>query len=480
MSQVRKSLGYLVAESYFGMALQLIGAAIISRLLSPAESGIFQVAAAFAAMASTFRDFGVAEYLIQKTDLDEKSLRRALGMNIILSWGIGIVLLLASGPIARFYAAEQIIPILRVLAVNFFLIPFGAVTMAWFRREMNFAPLFWSSILANIVTFAVSITLAYFGFGAMCLAWASLAGVMVTVLASLWFRPPEMPRWPLFTGLAEIIFFGKHATSVYLVGQVGKSAPELIIGKVLSMANVAFFSRGGSLLELFQRTVMRSIVPLCLPYFAAEVRAGLGIAHAYTRAVTYITGVGWPFLIFVAIMAEEIILFLYGQQWLAAIRVGQLICVAGLIELVHTLSKEALIAAGRVERSNALQIVTQLSRIIAIAGTAFLGLNAIGYGLIVASLIGLMAAQWELGRNAAVSFSQTVQATQKSIWLAITAFAVVYPLHQLIHNMFSPFWVLAIAGSAFLLTWLVAVRLSRHEILGEIEGIVNRLYRRAA
>ncbi len=475
MSQVRKSLGYLVAESYFSMALQLVSAAVISRLLSPSESGIFQVAAAFAAMASTFRDFGVAEYLIQKTDLDEKSLRRALGMNIIVSWAIGLVLLIGSGPIARFYAAEQITLILRVLSVNFFLIPFGAVTMAWFRREMNFAPLFWSSVLANIVSFTVSIFLAYYGYGAMCLAWASLAGVAATVLVSLWFRPPTMPRWPLFSGLSEIIFFGKHATSVYLVGQVGKSAPELIIGKVLSMASVAFFSRGGSLLELFQRTVMRSIIPLCLPYFAAQVRAGSGIAQAYTRAVTYITGVGWPFLIVVAICAEEIILFLYGSQWLSAVRVGQLICVAGLIELVHTLSKEALIAAGRVERSNVLQIMTQVSRIAAIGLTAFFGLNAIGYGLIVAAVIGLIAAQWELGRNADLGFGKIVQATHNSLWISITTFAVVYPMHQLVKATFSPFWVLAMVGSVFLLTWLVTVRVTRHAILGELEGIFKRL-----
>jgi O-antigen/teichoic acid export membrane protein len=478
LSQIRKSLFYLIGESYFAIFLQLIMAAIISRLLSPAEAGVFQVAAAFSTMASTFRDFGVAEYLIQKKEMDERSIRRALGMNILLSWSIGLALFLASGSIANFYNAPQIREILPVLAVNFAIVPFGAVTMALFRRDMNFAPLFWSGILANIVTFSVSVSLAYLGFGAMCLAWASLAGASVSVGVALWYRPPNMPQWPLFTGLREIVAFGKHATSVYLIGQIGKSAPELIIGKVLSMSSVAFFSRGGSLLELFHRSVLRSIVPLCLPYFASEVRAGRGITNAYTRAVSYITGVGWPFLIYVAILAEQIIRFLYGAQWTSAVRVGQLICVAGMIELVHSLSKEALIAVGRVERSNVLQLVTQFSKIAAIAASASFGLEAAGYGLIAASIIGFVAAQWELSKYADVSFANILDATDKSLWLSIAVFLVVWPMHRSIPGHFNTFGVLASTGIVFGVVWLGCLRVTRHAIWPEIAAIISHIKKR--
>jgi O-antigen/teichoic acid export membrane protein len=478
LSKVRKSIFYLVAESYFSIVLQLIMAAIISRLLSPAEAGVFQVAAAFATMASTFRDFGVAEYLIQKTDLDERSLRRALGMNILLSWSIGLVLFFASGPISVFYNAPQIAKILPVLAVNFAIIPFGAVTMALFRRDMNFAPLFWSGILANIVTFSVSVSLAFLGFGAMCLAWASLAGVIVSVGVALWYRPANMPRWPLFTELGEIISFGKHATSVYLVGQVGKSAPELIIGKVLSMSSVAFFSRGSSLLELFHRSVLRSIIPLCLPYFSSEVRAGRGITNAYVRAVSYLTGVGWPFLIYVAVLAEHIVRVLYGDQWTPAVRVGQLICIAGMIELVHSLSKEALIAVGRVERSNLLQLITQASRIAAIAASAAFGLEAIGYGLILASAIGFVAAQRELSKYAQVSLVDTLDATDKSLWLSIAVFFVVWSIYRGIPGHFNAFLILASTGIAFTVVWFSGLKLTRHVIWPEVAASIIHVTQR--
>ena len=69
MSDVRRSFILSFADSYLAIALQLASTVIISRLLKPAEVGVFAIAAAFSTLASTFRDFGMGEYLIQARDL---------------------------------------------------------------------------------------------------------------------------------------------------------------------------------------------------------------------------------------------------------------------------------------------------------------------------------------------------------------------------------------------------------------------------
>ena len=50
-------------QADLGVALQLLSTMVLSRVLTPAEVGTFAVATVFAALASNFRDFGVAEYL---------------------------------------------------------------------------------------------------------------------------------------------------------------------------------------------------------------------------------------------------------------------------------------------------------------------------------------------------------------------------------------------------------------------------------
>lgn len=92
MTAIRRSLAYSIADSYLALPLQLVGTMIISRLLTPAETGVFAVAAVFAAFASTFRDFGVAEYLIQENELDAEKIRAALTVNIAISWAMALLL----------------------------------------------------------------------------------------------------------------------------------------------------------------------------------------------------------------------------------------------------------------------------------------------------------------------------------------------------------------------------------------------------
>lgn len=221
MSGVRKSLIYSAMDSYAGLALQLLSTVVIAGLLTPEQIGVFAVAAVFAALASTFRDFGVAKYLIQERDLDDDMIHAALAVNITISWAMAVLLFLLAPVAGGFYRNAGIADAMRVQAANFLLIPFGAVTMAWIRREMNFKPIFIAGLMVNATSFAVSVTLALRGFGYMSLAWSSLAGVVVTVLASVWMRPRDFPRWPGLKRVDRVFQFGKFASGIYIFGQVG-------------------------------------------------------------------------------------------------------------------------------------------------------------------------------------------------------------------------------------------------------------------
>jgi hypothetical protein len=118
----------------------------------------------------------------------------------------------------------------------------------------------------------------------------------VTVAAAAWYRPRDFPRLPGLKGLAEVFHFGKFASGVYVFGQLGRGAPEMIIGRARDMVEVAYFSRASGLVEIFNRTVLRAVLPVCLPFFAhGRSRARLcgerlfdehGAADGHRMAVT--------------------------------------------------------------------------------------------------------------------------------------------------------------------------------------------------
>lgn len=448
---------------------------IISRLLTPEEAGVFAVAAVFAAFASTFRDFGVAEYLIQEKELSAEKIRAALTVNIAISWTMALLLFFCAPIASDFYRTPGVAEVMRVQAFNFILIPFGAVTMASFRRQLDFRPIFIASLLANLTTFAVSTIGALRGFGYMSLAWSSLSGVVVTVGASLWFRPADFPRWPGLRGIGRVIHFGKYASGIYLFGQLGKGAPEMIIGRLQNMVDVAMLSRARGLIDIFNRTVLRAVMPVCLPYFAENNRKQGSVVSGYLKSISYLTGIGWTFMAFIGIIAYAAIRVVYGPQWTASVPLAQILCAAGAIELTHYLAKEALIAVGDVKRSNTLQIGLQTSRIVGLFAVIPYGLTGASWGLLAAAIFGTAYSQLNLARAIGLRTRDVVTSCLPSFYIAALSSAPVALWVAIEGISESNFLRFAFGGGAITtFLWLLALRLFKHPIWEEVSALTEQ------
>jgi O-antigen/teichoic acid export membrane protein len=480
LSKVRNSIAYSAASAYFALPLQLISTAVISRLLTPAEIGVFSIAAVFSSLASMFRDFGVAEYLIQEKELTESKIRACIALNLAVSWSMAL-LIFAGAPLAAiFYRDDGVATVMRIQALSFLIIPLGAVTMAQFRRDLDFKPLFISNVIAGLVSFFLSLGLAYSGFGAASLAWASLAGVVASVGMTIFLAPARYPAWPAWQGMAEVFRFGKSASTVYVLGQVGKSAPDMIIGYCQNLASVAIFSRANGLVELLNRAVLSAIVPVCLPYFAKGERGEGDLKAGYLKAASYITAIGWPFLVLMAIQAFAMVRALYGPQWLEAVPVSRIICAVGAVELLHFLAKEVLMAAGQVRASVRLQLGLHGYRLVGCVAGLPWGLSGVGWGLLLASVAGAVLSQMHLRRSLGLQWVDVISAHKASaaitlvVGLPLLLLALAVPAHA-----DSFVWTGLLSGGLALVLWLLAVRGLGHGLYPELTRLVGRLKRPA-
>lgn len=476
MTSIRRALGYSVATSYISLPLQIIGTMVMSRLLTPAETGVFAVAAVFASLASTFRDFGVTEYLIQEKDLNADTLRAALTVNIVISWAMSLILFIAAPFAADFYRSQGVAEVMRVQALNFVLIPFGAVTMANFRRQLDFRPIFIASMCAGLTSFSTAILCALYGLGYMSLAWSSLGGIVAMVLASFWLRPAGFPRWPGIKGIGKVVHFGTFASGIYIFGQIGRGAPEMIIGRAQDLVGVAMFSRGYGLVELFNRSVLNAIVPVCLPYFAKNNRDNGSVVGGYLKSISNITVIGWPFLAFIGIIAYAAIRIVYGDQWLEAVPLAQILCLVGAIELIHYLAKEAMLATGDVKRSNTLQIGLQGARVFGLLVVIPYGLTGACFGLLAAALFGVALSQWNLKRAIGLHLNEVliicipsalitlVTVTPVALWASLE------PVSELNYIRFA-----TLGGAITVFLWFASLRLFRHFLWFEILSMANKL-----
>lgn len=478
MTDVRRSFMLSFLDSYLAIALQLASTVIIARLLSPSEVGVFAIAAVFSSLASTFRDFGMGEYLIQARELDNDKIRAAFGLNILVSWTMAAAMFFGAPAAAEFYREQGVRQVMQVLALSFLLVPFGAVVQYWFRRELNYRPIVITNAVSSVTVFAVSVTLAWLGHGSMSLAWSSFAGIAVTVAGSSYFRPKGFPAWPGMKGMAEVFRFGKYATGIYMLMQLGRGAPELVIGRVGTAANVGIFSRANGLVELFRRLLLKPVMQVCLPYFARAQREQGSVVPAYASSVGLLTAAGWPFLGFLALAAYAVVRVVYGSQWLEAVAPARVLCLACAIELLFLLSREALLACGGVRRASLLQFQLVALQVLGLMLAVPFGLMGASWGLVLASVVGLATAQWHLRRAFAMSLQATFRACGPSLALTawtlgpLTVAAFFFPVQADNYIAWAIFGSLAVA-----VLWIAGLRFLRHPLWAEVQPLAGRLRR---
>ena len=471
MSTVRSSIVYSSLNSWSTVVFQLASTVVLARILTPEQTGIFAVAAVFAALASTFRDFGVGEYLIQEKNLTPDVIRAALTVNIATSWAMGALLFVLAPIAGSFYAAAGVTDVMRVQAVNFLLIPFGAVTMAWFRREMNFKPILVVGLVANGCAFVVAIIMALRGFGFMSLAWSSLVGTVLTVAGSVWVRPAGFPKWPGLRGVSHVVHFGKFASGIYIFGQLGKGAPEMILGRALNMSAVGMFSRASGLIEIFNRLVLRAVHPVCLPYFSNSVRQEGTPVRGMLVTMSYLTVIGWTFLGFMAVAAFSAVRLLYGRQWMEAISLAQILCAAAAFELLYCMSKEAMLSLGKAKESNLLQMATEGLRILGLLAVIPFGLEGACWGLLAAAALGAVVAHLTLRAHIGLQARDVGKAVWPSLCVAGLAGLPMFAWTRWMPITEGNYLRVAVAGAIVTtVLWFVCLRALRHPLWLEVQS----------
>ena len=466
MSSTRVSLLFSFTEKYVLVVLSLAGGMIISRLLTPAQTGIYSVAAVLLGVAQVLRDFGVGQYIVQERELNQAKLRAVLGASFLFAWPLAALIAALGTPLASFYREPSLAPLMQLLSVNFILLPFSSVILPMLRREMRFGAICAINLSHGLCAVLVSVTLAWHGFGFMSMAWGSVAATSAALLLSLWLSPPHMPWLPARAGIGEVIVFGAYATGGNLIDEAGTAAPDLVIGKMMGMDAVGIFSKALAVLAVFHKAITNAVTPVVYPLYAEHVRGGDDVRDIYLRTVSYMTAFAWPFFACVAVMALPILRLLYGAQWDAAAPLIRIMCFSSAIYSMSSMSRYFLVAIGQVRAQARLDAMTVAVRIVLLIVAAPFGLDAVSWAIVGATMFRVTITMRCLTRLGGISVAQVADASFKG--LLLTAISVLAPASALTLSPDAPA-IAVMAGVASMLLWLVGIVLVRHPLIEELD-----------
>lgn len=476
----RRSLGLTTATRLVVVALSFLTVVIVSRLLAPEEIGIFSVSVALVGIAHVFRDFGVAHFLLQTPEVTTQRKRAAFTVTLAFSWSMA-GLLGALHPLAsNFYDDERVGKVLLFMVVNFLILPFGAPLRTMLQRELQFGRLAVVNLSNHFVQSGVTIGAAWFGASYLSMAWGSIAGNLANVVVLLIVSPKGALDWPTRHGLREVLSFGGKSTTATLAGAMGGAAPDLILGRTLGFADVAYFSRAKGLIGMALDQLMVVVSTVYTPTFAKGVREGRDAALLYAQTSSLLLGLTVPVIALLAVLAPTLIVSLFGEPWARSGPLGAMLCAFSLLTAPFALAGTSLIAAGHVGALMRARLLIEAARIAVLFSSMVVGLE------VVVLLLGLIyvveAAQYQhsLKRYIGLSGATLVRSVWRSYGVGAATAAV--PLALVVFN---PAW-LALEPWALLLAcgvtgaggWFVGLMLLRHPLRHEVRLLAEQLLMR--
>lgn len=478
---VRSALFYSFGTRYASLVIQFVATVVIARLLSPTELGIYSVGAAVIMIAHTFRDFGTSSYVIQEKELTAERLRTAFTLTIIVAWLIAVVLFVASAPLARFYAEPGVGEVLRVMALNFALIPFGSITLALLRREMNFRSIMFINLASTFVHSGASILFSSLGLSFISLAWAAVLGTATTVIGALMVNRSWVMAWPSLSERRHVLGFSVRSSVSSIASEAGHASPDIILGRVLGMEATGIFGRAMGYVQLFERLLQDVLRSVMLPYLSEEIRSGSDLRATLNRALENIASVSWFLIGLTAVLAEPGIRLLFGSQWGEAALIAQVLAVAMAIRCIAPSLASGFVANGQIDVLMKVSVISVAAKVFLLILLSPYGLLWAAIGFALAELIMLLImlsmahrkGMFTWGDYARVS-GRTLPSTLVGLIPAALVVASEIPRNTFIERLA----LILIAGTASLIGWLLVLWLFNAPPKDELRQLLVKIRRR--
>lgn len=409
-------------------------------------------------------------------ELTPERVRAVWAVQLGVGVALALLVLLARAPVAHFYAEPRMYDILGVVALNYALNPFGALSYAWQIREMRFGTLAGLRFSASLSGALAASYLAWRGLGPISLAYGALASTLTQALLAVYFRPRWFPWLPGVSELRRVLAYGTRTTGTGLIQTCVSAAPELLLGRLQGMVATGLFSRGNGLVSMFSRLVMDGAGVVCGPWFAQQSRARGSMSQPFLQATAYVSALGWAFAPFLIFLAYPLTRVLYGDQWDGSVTVTQLLGGALACGLPSAFTGTALLALGCASQMLRLTVVSGVCSVVLMAIGANYGLSAMGVSAVAGALVRMVLALRVVRRESQFEWSEFARILRPSALVGLaaglapaSAFVIFGP------TPVNPWLPLAIGvPGAALGFWRGLVAL-KHPLLEEFDALRTRL-----
>lgn len=386
-SVVISNLMWRFFERCGAQGVSFIVSIVLARLLEPDLYGVVAMVTVFTAIMQVFIDSGMGNALIQKKDVDDLDYSSVFYFNVFICLVLYIVMFFAAPLIAGFYEMSELTSIVRVMSITLIISGVKNIQQAYVSRNLLFKKFFFSTLGGTIGAAVIGIMMAWKGFGVWALIAQSLFNTSLDTLI-LWitvkWRPQKMFS---ISRLKALYSYGWKLFVSALLDTGYNNLRALIIGKLYTSADLAFYSRGKQFPHLIVSNINSSIDSVLLPTMSKAQDNRNRVRDMTRRAIKTSTFIMMPIMTGLAVCAESIVELVLTEKWLPAVFFLRIFCFTYAFYPIHTANLNAIKAMGRSDLFLKLEIIKKVVGLIMLVSTMFISVKAMALSLLVTSIL---------------------------------------------------------------------------------------------
>jgi O-antigen/teichoic acid export membrane protein len=332
----------------FKFVLSIGATAVLARLLSPQDYGLIGMVAVFTGFVAMFKDAGLSLATVQRAEISFEQISTLFWVNVALSAGITLFMVLVAPAIGWFYSEPRLVMITIVTAAGFI---FGGLAVqheALLKRQMRFYALSVIAFVSMMFGYAVGIILAWRGAGYWALVFSQLALLASNVLG-VWivcrWRPGRPQR---NTGVRSMLSFGGNITGYALINYISNNSSNLVVGRVFGPQPLGLYTKASQLLSLPTDQINEPLATVSIPALSRLANEPERYRLAYLRIVEKVIMVTMPAIALMMATSDWVVRIILGSQWSESASLVVFIGMAALFQPVMSTGGWLLVSQGRV------------------------------------------------------------------------------------------------------------------------------------
>lgn len=351
--------------------LGLVSTMLLARILAPEEFGYI----AIVSMALYFFDIlshaASEQYVIQKKKITRVELNTAWSANLVLKLLISLVICGSAPWVADFFDRPELTNAFRVSSL---ILPIQALKSPIYlllKRQLNFTPLFWSSLVERFFTVPLVIVLAF----VLENFWAFIITDIVASLFAVFLSYLIARKPPTFTlsRVTEQWIFSKWMLSKSVVGYMRSQSDTVIVSKFFSGSALGNYHMARELAMMPAHFLMGPAIEPLLSAFKNDKESIRDLNNNVAFSLVVVVVIAIPLCFFIWQWSAELVLLVLGKDWELAKELLPILALLFLYWTVMQVGETALLACGKVKL---LFLIDCCTLLVVVAGLLTVALNS--------------------------------------------------------------------------------------------------------